>query len=219
MSHVKFGCTWYLLSLLVCCGTFVPQQCTNPQGTSGTVSHPMPCSFCLTSLTCKPSFVFSSNLFSLTELFSEVSQCEISIPLLRQCLQLTGAGGCVGIRVKSTPIYVTYLIISEWAHTFCLDSETETGRWVRKLIRFLCRVMIRYQVQTLCGSKHQSLLPTTGTRTTDSEERRAVDCVCAHFHAHLDARNHAVPNKTAEVVKIALPTVKRSAQPINWHCV
>lgn len=97
--------------------------------------------------------------------------------------------------------------------------NTETGRWVIKLIRFLCRVMIRYQVQTLRGSKHQSLLPTTGTCTTDSEERRAVDCVCAHFHAHLDAQNHAVPNKTAEVVKIALPTVKRSAQPINWHCV
>lgn len=104
MSHVKFGRTWYLLSLVICCETFVPQQCTNPQGNYGTVLHPMSCSFCLTSINCKPSFVFSSNLFSLTELFSEVSQCEILDTITSPMSQLTRADGCVGIRVKSTPI-------------------------------------------------------------------------------------------------------------------
>lgn len=74
--------------------------------------------------------------------------------------------------------------------------NTETGRWVIKLIRFRCRVMIRYQVQTLCGSKHQSLLLTTGTR---KQTRRNAELSIAfartftHTWMHKTTRSRTKP--------------------------
>lgn len=97
--------------------------------------------------------------------------------------------------------------------------NTQMGR-VTKFIRFVCRAMIRYRVQTLCGGVNRTDDSHMQTDWGGTPSRWLCLLALSHTHTHLGAqKKRAVLNKTTEVVKIASPTVRRRTQPINWHCV